>query len=106
MQDLREELRKELLKELRDKELRDELLDELRDKLCDELRDEIYDKDEKIQILEHSLEDKKKELDDFVDFAGFMVAIFGHMYFFGLYSFFSMPVHYFCVHIVFPKPTE
>ena len=55
MQDLREELRKELLKELRDKELRDELLDELRDKLCDELRDELYDKDEKIQMLEHSL---------------------------------------------------
>ena len=64
------------------------------------------DQDEKIQTLEHSLEDKKKELDDFVDFAGFMVAIFGHMYFFGLYSFFSMPFHYFCVHIVFPKPTE
>ena len=64
------------------------------------------DQDEKIQTLEHSLEDKKKELDDFVDFAGFMVAIFGHMYFFGLYSFFSMPFHYICVHIVFPKPTE
>ena len=64
MQDLREELRKELLKELRDKELRDELLDELRDKLCDELRDELYDKDEKIQMLEHTLEDMKKEMND------------------------------------------
>ena len=63
------------------------------------------DQGEKIQTLEHSLEDKKKELDDFVDFAGFMFAIFGHMYFFGLYSFFSFPFHYFCVHIVFPKPT-